>query len=53
MRTVEAARREQAAIERARQVIAPVAADPGRAEELYARIRSASARAQALLPAGA
>jgi len=47
-RSVQAAHREQAAIERAQQVMAPAATGPGGAEQLYARVRSAHAQAQAL-----
>ena len=47
-RTVQAAHREQAAIERAQEVMAPAVTDSGRAEQLYARVRSACAQAQAL-----
>ena len=47
-RTVQAASREQAAVERAQEVLAPAAADPGRMEQLYARVRSACTQAQAL-----
>jgi AmiR/NasT family two-component response regulator len=47
-RVANAARREQAAVERAQDVLVPAATGPGRAEQLYARVASARAQAQAL-----